>query len=127
MDRKVIVANFWQDAAQQNASSLQEYFTDDAVIRWHNTNELFTVDEYIRANCDYPGEWEGTVERLEDAGDTWISAVRVYSPDQSISVHAASFFRFSGNQIAELDEYWGDDGPPPSWRQAMQVGRKIRE
>ena len=127
MDRRTTIENFWQDAAKQKARSLREFFTEDAVIRWHNTNELFTVDEYIQANCDYPGDWEGTVERLEDAGDTVISAVRVYSPDESISVHAVSFFRFSGKRIAELDEYWGDDGPPPAWRQAMKIGGKIRE
>ena len=30
------------------------YFCEDARIRWHCTNEEFTVGEYIRANCDYP-------------------------------------------------------------------------
>ena len=27
---------------------------------------------------------------------------------------------------AALEEYWGDDGPPPRWRQEMGIGRPIR-
>lgn len=36
---------------------------------WHCTNECFNVEEFIRANCEYPGEWEGEVERIEKIGN----------------------------------------------------------
>ena len=29
-------------------------------------------------------------------------------------------------RIAALEEYWGDDGPPPAWRQELHLGRPIR-
>jgi hypothetical protein len=49
------IREFWKDVLEQNAEKLKSYFHKDAVIRWHCTNELFTVEEYIRANCEYPG------------------------------------------------------------------------
>lgn len=54
---------FWKDIITQNRSELSSFFCDDAVIRWHCTNEQFTVEEYIRANCDYSGKWKGEIER----------------------------------------------------------------
>ena len=43
---------FWNDIIIQNRFTLPSYFCEDAVICWHCTNEKFTVDEYIRANCE---------------------------------------------------------------------------
>lgn len=33
-------------------------------MNWYNTNEHFTVEKFIRANCEYPGQWDGEAERL---------------------------------------------------------------
>lgn len=52
---------FWNDIITQNRGSLSSYFCKDAVIRWHCTNEQFTVEEYVQANCDYPGRWQGDI------------------------------------------------------------------
>ena len=52
---------FWKDVLQQNRDTLADWFRPDAAIRWHCTNEQFTVPEFIRANCEYPGKWDGTV------------------------------------------------------------------
>ena len=41
---------FWKDVLRQDRAALREYFTPDAVIRWHCSNEQFTVEEYIRAD-----------------------------------------------------------------------------
>ena len=30
-------------------------------------------------------------------------------------------------KIASVDEYWGDDGPAPQWRQDKHIGTKIKE
>lgn len=51
------VKAFWRDVLSQNREALQTYFCKDAVIRWHCTNEKFSVQEYIKVNCDYPSEW----------------------------------------------------------------------
>lgn len=118
---------FWQDIISQSREKLPAYFREDAVIRWHCSNEQFTVGEYIRANCDYPGSWLGEIERVEENGDTVILAGRVFPADRSSSFHVVSFIRLTGGKICEMDEYWADDGEAPAWRQEMKIGRPIRE
>lgn len=126
MEKKAIIKAFWQDVTEQNPAGLRRYFSEDALIRWHNTNEQFTLDEYIIANCEYPGTWMGDIERIVDMDDTVITVVRVYNPDDSISVHATSFIRFNQGKIAEMDEYWGDDGKAPQWRVDKKIGTIIK-
>lgn len=55
------IRSFWEAALKQDAKRLREFFASDAYINWHCTNEHFTVEEYIRANCEYPGEWDGEI------------------------------------------------------------------
>ena len=120
-------ASYWRSAVRQDRSRLKDYFTPGAVVRWHNTNERFTVDEFIRANCDYPGEWRGELKRIERFGDTVVTVVRVFSPDGSVSFHAVSFIRLLDEKIAEIDEYWSEDGDPPGWRLEMKLGRPLSD
>lgn len=117
---------FWEDVLSQNAESLRGYFHKEAIIRWHCSNELFTVSEYIRANCEYPGRWEGEIERIEYTEDSIITAVSVYPSDKSVSFHVVSFCKLENDLIVEMDEYWSDDGVAPVWRQRMNVGKPIR-
>lgn len=117
---------FWHTVLAQDAVNLPRYFCKDARIRWHCTNEVFDVEAFVRANCAYPGKWEGELERVEEAGNTVISVVRVYSPDKASSFHAVSFMRLENDRIAELDEYWADDGPAPEWRARMALAGSIR-
>lgn len=109
----------------QDRDKLESFFCENAVIRWHCTNEQFSVQEYIRANCEYPGEWDGEIERTSEAGDTIITAVRVFPTDQSTSFHVVSFIRIEEDRIAEVDEYWSDDGLAPEWRRKMNIGKPI--
>lgn len=124
-DNKQLLLSFWLDVAAQDAARLAGYFADDAVVNWHNTNESFTVPEYITANCEYPGNWQGFVERIEESGSTAITVTRVWLADGSVSVHATSFFELEGGRITRLDEYWGDDGEVPQWRKNKALGRRI--
>lgn len=125
MEREAFIRAFWRDVALQDAVALKGYFLPDAVIRWHTSNERFSVNEYIRANCEYPGKWGGAVERLEVMGDLIVTAARVWTDSGGASFHAVSFFRMEGIYISELDEYWGDDGPAPEWRAALHIGKPI--
>ena len=59
------LSRFWADVARQDAAALREWFAPEAEVYWHCTDERFTAEEYIRANCEYPGDWEGAVERAE--------------------------------------------------------------
>ena len=120
------ISAYWKDTLAQDRQAMTGYFRPDAVIRWHCTNEQFTVPEFIRANCEYPGEWDGKIERTERSGDLLVTAVNVYPKDRSASFHVVSFFRLQDGKIAALDEYWGDDGEPPAWRKNLGIGRTIR-
>ncbi len=119
------VKQFWADVLAQNANVIGEYFVPDAYVNWHNTNEHFTVAEFIRANCEYPGDWTGDVERVFEGDNLVITATHVYQRDGKPSFHVTSFIQLRGDKIVALDEYWGDDGEPPSWRQKMRIGTKI--
>lgn len=120
-----MIKEFWKAVVRQNPDEIRSYFKETAVIRWHNTKEEFTLDEFIRANCEYPGEWDGEVERIEEMRDLIITATRVFSTDHSVSVHVTSFLRMEDGKIVSMDEYWGDDGEAPKWRSDMGIGKKI--
>ncbi len=117
--------SLWKDILTQNRDAIGKYFCKDAVIRWHCTNEQFTVSEFIRANCEYPGSWDGIVERTDEYGDTLITVVNVFPKDRSASYHVVSFFRFADGRISSLDEYWADDGDTPEWRKRLGIGKPI--
>ena len=93
---------------------------------WHCSNEHFTVEEFIRANCEYPGDWDGEVEKTVMTDDMIITATRVYPKDRSASFHVTSFIKLKDDKIVAMDEYWADDGEAPKWRQDMKIERKIR-
>ena len=119
------IKQFWKAVLAQERDGIREFFHEDAYVNWHCTNERFTVEEFIQANCEYPGDWDGEIERGEQAGDTLITVARVYSRDRSMSFHVTSFIRAKADKIASVDEYWADDGPAPQWRRKMGVGRPI--
>ncbi len=126
-NEKLDIHRYWSAVLAQDAAELREFFAPDAYVNWHNTNEHFTVEEFIRANCEYPGQWAGEIEQMLFAENTVITAVHVYTQDKTLSFHVTSFIRLQAGKIASIDEYWGDDGPAPGWRQDMKIGRRIRE
>lgn len=101
------------------------FFHPEALVRWHNTKEQFTVEEFIHANCAYPGDWEGTIKRIENIGSLLVTVTQVYTCDRSLSFHVVSFFQMENSLIMAIDEYWGDDGDAPQWRQEMHIGSRI--
>lgn len=120
------IQDFFSAVLHQDAAALRTFFRPDADVRWHCSNECFTVEEYIRANCEYPGDWDGEVERIEQAGATVVAAARVWPRDKSAFFHVVSFITLRDGLIAEMDEYWADDGPAPEWRREMGIGKRIR-
>ena len=84
------IQQFWSDVLAQRADEIREYFHADAFVNWHCSNEHFTVEEFIRANCDYPGDWDGDVEKIVMTDDMIITATRVYPKDRSASFHVTS-------------------------------------
>jgi hypothetical protein len=115
---------FMAAVATQDAGALRKFFADDAVINWHDSNESFTVEEYLRANCEYPGDWKADVIRTENADGVTIFVAKVYD-GEGFAVHVTSFVKLEGGKIALLDEYFSDCGEPPQWRKDMSIGKPI--
>lgn len=120
------IIEFWKYVLKQDAEKIRTFFCEDGYVNWHCTNEHFNVEEYIRANCDYPGDWAGEVERTETVNDLIITVTRVYPKDRTSSFHVTSFFRIENDKIKSVDEYWADDGEAPDWRKQMRIGKRIQ-
>lgn len=118
------IKRFWNYVVSQNKDNLKKHFYKDAIIIWHCTNEEFNLEEYIIANCEYPGEWECEIERIIKGEKDIIIVTRVYSGN--ISFHATSFFKMKNDKIKELDEYFGEDGIAPKWRRDKRLGNAIK-
>ena len=121
------VDRFWKAVLAQNEQDIRNYFYEDAYVNWHCTNEHFNVDEFIIANCQYPGDWDGTVERVEVLGNLYITATKVYPKDKNACFHVVSFIKTENEKIVSMDEYWADDGSVPQWRSDKHVGKPIQE
>ena len=77
------IQEYWYAVLRQDERTIKSFFCDDGYVNWHNTNEHFTVDEFIRANCEYPDLWDGSIERIEVIGNTVITVVAVFSQDKT--------------------------------------------
>ena len=119
------IERFFADVVGQNRQTLPDYFAPNAQVFWHCINECFTAEEFIHINCDYPGSWKGTIERLELLADGYLLVGHVFDNDQSSSHHVVSLIKIQAGKIIRLDEYWGEDGPPPAWRRQKRIGRPI--
>ena len=117
---------FWKDVLRQDANAIRGYFKKDAYINWHCTNEHFNVDEFIVANCEYTGNWDGEVERIEKINDIYVTVTHVYAQNQELSFHVTSFIKVEEDKIVSVDEYWADDGIAPKWRRDKHIGKAIK-
>ena len=122
MEPKNLISGLWNAIDRRRWHEIADYFCSDAAIFWHNTNERFTVPEFVETNSNYPGQWTIQVERLEEMGDLVISVVDVALAEGGQSCHAVSFFELEGGRIRTLHEYWGDNGRPPQWRIDRKIG-----
>lgn len=126
MDTEDWLNKYWYAVASQNAEALKEYFLPNAIIRWHNTNEEFNVHEFITANCEYPEDWNGKVEKFYQTEDKVISITHVWNKNETMSFHVTSILEIENKRIKLLDEYWGDVGNAPHWRLSLNIGKPIK-
>jgi len=117
------IGRFIQAVAKQNADALRGFFTPNAVICWHDSNEQFTVDEYICANCEYPGAWDGEIQRVERIDGGIVMVTKIVSSESSHLVTA--FVKLDAGKISRLDEYYSDCNEAPQWRKEMKIGKPI--
>lgn len=120
------IHHYWRAVLEQNEQEIRSFFHEDACINWHCTNERFNLDEFIVANCEYPGHWDGVIERVEAIDDLVITVTLVYPTDKSAFFHVTSFIRMLDDKIVSIDEYWADHGTAPQWRLDKHIGASIR-
>lgn len=120
------IHKFWRAVLAQDENEIRKFFHNDAYVNWHCTNEHFNVDEFIVANCEYPGDWDGRVERVEMLNDLIITVTNVYPKDRSVSFHVTSFIKTEEDKIVSMDEYWAGDGDAPQWRLDKHIGKAIQ-
>lgn len=78
---------------------MHAFFHPEADINWHNTNEHFTEDEFIRVNSEYSDSFRGNVEWVEVIGDLFIAVMHVYGEHAPISAHATAFIKVRDSKI----------------------------
>lgn len=122
MERDKIILALWRAVAAQDGEGMARVFTEDAVILWPNTGERFTLSDFIRANCQYPGRWSGQLEQIAQDGGS--SVARVWN-EAGDAFRAVSFYQWQGERVSRLEEYWGDVGPAPAWRQELGIGAAL--
>ena len=121
------IMHFWETIDKQEWEKLKYFFEDSATVAWPNTNELFDdINNFIRANSEYPGNWCIEVERIEEIDNKVITVARVSLKDQDTSFYAVSFFEISNGKIKSLTEYWGDNGDAPEWRRKLNLSRTLK-
>ncbi len=120
------IHKFWSAILEQDAQKIRKYFHQDAYVNWHCTNEHFNLEEFVIANCEYPGDWDGTIERVEIMNDLIITVVNVYPKSKNVSFHVTSFIKIAEDKVTAMDEYWADDSNVPQWRKDMHIGIAIK-
>ncbi|AYV92644.1 nuclear transport factor 2 family protein [Fusobacterium necrophorum] len=120
------IEKYWESTLKQRAEEMRKFFHPKAKVRFHNTNEEFTVDEFIEINCEYPGSWNGVIERIEKIGRIQIIVLQVFDREQNLFFHVTSFMEIEEDKIVSIDEYWGEDGCPPQWRLDKKIGKRIK-
>ena len=118
--------NFLADVMAQDANALEKYFTPHAVICWHESNEQFTVAEYIKANCAYPGTWESVIERIEPIDGGMVLVYRITAADAPEFI-VTSFIKLDSGKISRMDDYYCMCEAVPEWRKDMNIGKPIVE
>lgn len=119
------INKFIDAVISKNREDLLTFFDKNAIIYWHVSNELFTVDEYIKVNCDYPGDYDKEIEIIKETNDGYVVALRVFDLENKKSHHVTSFIHLKDDKIIRLDEYWAEDSDSPGWRKQMHIGKKI--
>lgn len=116
MRQKDLVKTFWTLFDQRDFESAGVLLSESFLCHWPCTQEKFDKQSFIKVNVDYPGKWFTKLKQCYETETGVTSIVHVYSNETIDSYYATSFFKFSGDQIVSLEEYWSAIESPPEWR-----------
>ena len=120
--RCALVRTLWAHVQARDWPAMRAAFAADAVMTWPCSNErLLDADAIVRVNAIYPEGWTLHVHEVAALADGRVhSVVEVWHAGQRF--FANSTYRFSGAQIAQVEEYWASVEAPPAWRTAAAIG-----
>ncbi len=121
------ISAFITTVVQKDREGMKKFLDKDLQVRWHNTNEKFTLEEYLEVNCSYPGNWLGEVKSLIPTNKGCVVVAKISSEDKKSQFHQVSIIEIKDDKIIALDEYYSEDGPAPQWRLDKNIGNKINE
>ena len=119
------IENFLTVVVAQNADAMRTYLAPDAVVCWHETNEQFTAEEYIRANCEYPGAWTHSIKRTDSLPNGLVVVYLLSSCDEDLEFYVTAFIKLQDGKTTHLDEYYCHCSAAPQWRLDMNIGKPI--
>ncbi len=111
-----LVRRYWSLIQARRWADVRALLATDAQCLWPVTRERFAGAAAIaHVNAVYPEGWVIRLLELNALADGRVhSLVRV---DQGVaSFYANSFFTFTAERIAAIEEFWADVQPPPAWR-----------
>ena len=120
-ERRSIVCKISFRLHELRFDDVRALFSETAVITWPNTEEVFTLDEFIAVNEAYPGEWDEEVLQCYKAEDRIISETMVKGKE--VSFLAIGFFTIQEGKITALREYWTAVEAAPEWRKELLKSR----
>lgn len=122
LGRCALVRALWRHAQARDWAAMRAAYRSDATMRWPCSDEAFLdADAIVRVNAIYPEGWQLRVHTIDALLDGRVrSIIEVRQDGQRF--FANSVFRFDGNLIAGVEEYWATVLPPPAWRSAASIG-----
>jgi len=118
-DLKPMVYAFFDQMNKKHWNDLLAMFDSTCQIRWINTGEKFTPEQYVLVNKEYPAVWSLEVEDVQISERNVISIIHIKSKSTNHSLRGIAYFRIENGKIVGLKEYFADDGTPPEWRSKL--------
>jgi hypothetical protein len=122
-----VVHALWQRFEARDWRGARALLRDDAKLHWPTSAEHFDdADAAIRVQAIYPEGWSIRVIEVNALADGRVhSVIEVTHGEQRF--FANSLFRFDGELITEVTEYWGTFELPPAWRTSEAIGAYRRD
>ena len=120
---------FLQDIVSKKADEIiRGYFASDAIICWHDSNEQLTLEEFIKANREYPSVWTCFIERIEKLQKGFAMVAQLDHPEDGFFMKYVSFIELNDTGLVQrLDEWFVAIEEIPQWRKDMNIGRPIEK
>jgi len=112
---KKLIENFWEDMyngiTTQDKTMILRNFAPNAIYKFRPNDEMMHVAiEDMAAGClEYKDslDYKYSIERIDELKDgSWMSIIT--SSVSKKPYFTVSYFKFKGNKIIELIEYYGD-------------------